>query len=157
MIRPEQWQVAPVEVASRERIVAVARGWLGTPYHHQASVRGVGADCLGLLRGVFRDLYGCDAQKPPAYTRDWAEAAGREELLAAAESHLQRVETEAMQPGDVLVFRLRAGAPAKHVGILASATTFVHAQEGMRASEVALQNWWRRRIAAVFQFPGVSD
>ena len=34
------------------RIVMAARGWIGTPYVHQASCRGAGADCLGLIRGV---------------------------------------------------------------------------------------------------------
>jgi cell wall-associated NlpC family hydrolase len=43
---------------TRARVVALARTWLGTPYHHQASLRGAGADCLGLLRGVYAELYG---------------------------------------------------------------------------------------------------
>ena len=38
----------------RGRIVRLARSWIGTPYHHQASVRGVGTDCIGLVRGVWR-------------------------------------------------------------------------------------------------------
>ena len=32
---------------------AAAIRWLGTPYHHQASVRGAGCDCLGLIRGIY--------------------------------------------------------------------------------------------------------
>lgn len=141
----------------RDEIVRLARAWIGTPYHHQASVRGVGADCLGLLRGLWRDLYGQDAELPPAYTRDWAEAHGREELLAGASRHLQRIPVCGMRPGDVLVFRLREASPAKHVGVLATDTTFVHAVEGASACEVALQRWWRRRITAAFVFPGVCD
>ena len=47
-----------MNAARRARIVATARSWLGTPYHHQASLRGVGCDCLGLVRGVWRELYG---------------------------------------------------------------------------------------------------
>ena len=34
-----------------DAIVAAARTWIGTPYEHQASCRGAGTDCLGLLRG----------------------------------------------------------------------------------------------------------
>ena len=37
----------------RETIVRCARGWLGTPYHHQASMKSVGCDCLGLIRGLW--------------------------------------------------------------------------------------------------------
>ena len=43
---------------SREHIVEAARDWIGTPYRHQASKKGVGADCLGLLRGGWRDVIG---------------------------------------------------------------------------------------------------
>ena len=42
------------------RVIAIARSWLGTPYHDQASLRGVGCDCLGLARGVWREVVGPD-------------------------------------------------------------------------------------------------
>ena len=54
-------------------VVSAARGWLGTPYHDQASVRGVGCDCLGLVRGVWRDLHGPEPMPIPPYSRDWGE------------------------------------------------------------------------------------
>ncbi len=142
---------------TRTDIIAEARGWIGTPYHHQASLNGVGADCLGLVRGVWRSLHGRDAELPPAYSRDWAEASGCETLLAAAGRHLEVRTTDAMLPGDILIFRFRADVPAKHAGILATPTTFVHAMEGAAACEVPLGHWWRRRIAGVFAFPGVID
>jgi NlpC/P60 family putative phage cell wall peptidase len=139
---------------SGQEVVGLARTWIGTPYHHQASARGIGADCLGLIRGLWRDLYGCDAEEAPAYSRDWAEASGRETLLVAARRHLREIAIENAAPGDVLVFRLRPGAMAKHAGILASATTMIHAMEGCVTAEVALGRWWRRRMAAAFAFPG---
>ncbi len=141
----------------RPAIVAAARAWLGTPYHHQASERGVGTDCIGLVRGVWRDVYGFDAEQPPAYSRDWAEASGDETLLAAATRHLVPVTPHAMAPGDVVVFRLRTGLVAKHAAILVTQGSFVHAIEGAPACEVALSPWWRRRLAAAFAFPGVID
>ena len=36
----------------RKAILAAAYDWLDTPYQHQASVKGGGCDCLGLIRGV---------------------------------------------------------------------------------------------------------
>lgn len=142
--------------ATRPVIVTVARAWIGTPYHHQASVRCVGTDCLGLVRGVWREVYGSDAEIPPAYSRDWAEASGNETLLSAAGRHLAPRDLAAYLPGDVLVFRLRAGLVAKHTGIMATDRTFIHAIEGAPVSEVPLGSWWRRRIAGVFSFPGVE-
>lgn len=139
---------------SGDEIVAFARRWLGTPYHHQASENGVGADCLGLVRGVYRDLIGHDAEPPPAYSRDWAEASGLETMLAAARAHLNEIAISEALPGDVLIFRLRPGTIAKHAGILSSPTTMIHAMEGGPACEITLGPWWRRRIAAAFSFPG---
>ncbi len=142
---------------SREAITAAARGWLGTPYHHQASERGVGADCIGLVRGVWREIYGVEAEQPPAYSRDWAEASGDETLLAAATRHLVPVGPGEIAPGDVIVFRLRSGLVAKHAAILVAPQSFVHAMEGAPACEVALAPWWRRRLAGAFAFPGVIN
>ena len=142
---------------TRSRIVSIARGWLGTPYHHQASRRAVGADCLGLVRGVWREVYGTDAELPPAYSRDWAEASGEETLLAGAGRHLLQIDRGKARDGDVVVFRLRGGLVAKHTAILTSGTSFVHAMEGGPACEAALGSWWQRRIAGAFSFPGVVD
>ena len=142
---------------TRGRVIEVARSWTGTPYHHQASLKQVGADCLGLVRGVWREIYGYDAASPPAYSADWAEASKQETLLMAARRYLRPVAIEDMQPGDVLVFRFRDGLPAKHTGILVSPSTMVHAAEGGPATEIALAPWWRRRIAGAFLFPGLTD
>ena len=43
---------------ARKDIVAETRDWIGTPYRHQASLKGVGCDCLGLVRGVWRNVIG---------------------------------------------------------------------------------------------------
>jgi NlpC/P60 family putative phage cell wall peptidase len=142
---------------TRARIVAAARDWIGTPYHHQASLKNVGTDCLGLLRGLWVEIYGSQAERPPAYSPDWAEARGTEELIAGAGRHLLAVAQSDARPGDVIVFRMKPNTPAKHVGLLASETTFIHAMEGVSVSEVQLNSWWRRRIAATFRFPGVLD
>lgn len=138
---------------TRADIVAAARSWIGTPYHHQASVRGVGADCLGLVRGVYRTLYGCEAQAVPGYSRDWGEASGEEALIEAARRHLIEIAPAAAAPGDVLVFRYRRLSVAKHAAIVATPATMIHAIEGAPVSEVALSPWWRRHLAAAFAFP----
>lgn len=137
-------------------IVAQARRWLGTPYRHQASCRGAGADCLGLVLGVWRELWGDLPETVPAYTPDWSEAGGREDLLAAAGRWLQPVAGGAARPGDILVFRMRAGAVAKHLGLMTvagAAPRFIHAYSGHAVAETALSEPWARRIAARFRFP----
>ena len=72
----------------RARALIEARGWIGTPYRHQSSCKGAGADCLGLVRGVWRELFGAEPEPVPPYGPDWAEVAGEERLWAAALRHL---------------------------------------------------------------------
>ncbi|MBI5113047.1 MAG: C40 family peptidase [Rhodovulum sp.] len=142
-------------VIERATIVAEARSWIGTPYRHQASVKGVGCDCLGLVRGVWRALHGDEPELLPAYTPDWAEATGRDTLLAAAHRHLITIAPDTARPGDVLLFRWRAGLPAKHAAIVTAPDLMVHAHDGARVAEVVIAPWWRRRIAGAFAFPDV--
>lgn len=137
-------------------IVAHARRWIGTPYHHQASVCGIGCDCLGLVRGVYRDHTGRNPEAPPAYSRDWAEAGRIETMIEAAQRHLTDVPISDARPGHVLLFRLRPDTIAKHAAIMSSDTSMIHAIEGSLACEVSLSPWWRRRLAAVFAFPLVT-
>jgi NlpC/P60 family putative phage cell wall peptidase len=139
--------------AAQARIVAAARGWIGTPYVHQASCRGAGADCLGLLRGVWREILGAEPAPVPAYTPDWGEAGSREVLLAAARQWLRPAATPAPAAGEVLLFRMRAGAVAKHLGIATGAASFVHAYTGHGVVESPLSGPWARRIAARFVLP----
>mgnify|MGYP001157941302 CR=1 FL=1 len=140
---------------TREAVVAAARGWLGTPYLHQASLRGAGCDCLGLLRGVWREVMGVEPERPGPYSPDWAEAGAGDDLVAAARRHLVEIELADAGPGDVLLFRWRAGLPVKHVAILSAPGIIIHAHDGIAVTEVPL-GLWRRRIAAAFRFPGVS-
>ena len=142
---------------TRAAILKLARGWLGTPYHHRASVKGAGCDCIGLIAGVWRELYDNVPEVPGPYTGDWAEATGREALLQAAHRHLLPTTLASAEPGDVIIFRLRQKAIAKHAAILTGPATMIHAQEGVPVSEVALSPWWRRRIAGIFELPGVID
>lgn len=137
----------------RTRIIAAARSWTGTPYQHQASLKGVGCDCLGLVRGVWRDIYGSEPELPPPYSPDWAEAGGRESLRDAARRHLIPRPLKAVQPGDVILFRWRAHLPAKHAAILTGKALMIHAHDGISVCEVPLSAWWRRRMAFGFSFP----
>jgi len=135
------------------RIVKATRRWIGTPYHDQASVRGVGCDCLGLLRGVWRDVVGPEPMPVPPYSRDWGEVGPVEVLAGAARAAMQELDVAEARAGDVILFRMRSGAIAKHVGILSSKTTFIHAYERTGVIEEHLTPAWQRRIAFAFRFP----
>ena len=126
-----------------EQIIEAARGWVGTPFHHQASLRGVGADCLGLVIGVLREVVGRDV-KPPAYARRPDE----NQLTAGLAEVFARVPRDSLRPGDVLQFAI-AGR-AVHLGIYAG-ERFVHALDGVGVVEVTFSGAWPRRVVAVWR------
>lgn len=140
----------------RQRIVTEARGWIGTPYVHQCSTRSAGTDCLGLLRGVWRAVLGPEPEAVPAYTDDWAEPGHDEVLFAAATRWLTPKPLLEEAAGDVLLFRMRRGSIAKHLGIMAETgayPSFIHAYTGHGVVESPLSAPWARRIVARFAFP----
>ncbi len=141
---------------SRPEIVAAAREWLGTPYRHQASLKGWGCDCLGLVRGVWRETVGPEPEAVPAYRPDWAEVGGAETLLEAARRWMvERAPGEA-QVGDVLLFRMAPDACVKHCAIVSDAgpnPRVIHAYWGRAVVESRLVPWWRSRLTHAFAFP----
>lgn len=141
---------------TRQAILAEAREWIGTPYRHQASVKRAGCDCLGLVRGVWRALYGGEPERAPAYTPDWAEREGAETLRDAARRHLNEIGIEAARPADVLLFRMDAQSPMKHAAILDESDHLIHAYWGRAVVRSRFAPWWRARCAAAFSFPDVS-
>jgi len=139
-----------------EQIVGEARTWVGTPYRHQASCKGAGADCLGLLRGVWRAVYGVEPERMPAYSADWSEPQGEERLWAAARRRLISKGLEEAAVGDVVLFRMREQGVAKHLGIvsaLGSTPKFIHAYSGHGVVESPFSEPWARRVVARFDFP----
>ncbi len=137
---------------NRIQIIEAARAWIGTPYQHQASCRGAGCDCLGLIRGVWRDLYGVEPEAAPPYAMDWAEADAAELMCEAARRHMQEVTPGEAGPGDVLMFRMVRGGPARHAGIISDPGHMIHACSGHAVREEAI-GAWARRIAYAFRFP----
>lgn len=146
-----------MDLVSGAKIIAEARSWIGTPYHHQASVKGAGCDCLGLVRGVWRGIYGPEPEEAPPYTRDWAETRGRETLAEAGARYLRPIRLADIQPGDVLLFALHENVPAKHCAILTAPERMVHSCELHPVAEVSFSKWWAHRLRYAFAFPGVMD
>ncbi len=167
-------------------IIIEARRWLGTPYVHQASARGAGCDCLGLIRGVWRAVMGEEPETPPPYAPDWTAAdGGCETLLLTAARHLRPLwldrparaalvsaghdhenlppsdapapEAAGIAPGAVLLFRYRRHLPARHAAIATGHGTMIHAREGTGVVEEPLAGWWHRHLAAVFEFPSMEE
>lgn len=135
------------------RVLTETKRWLDTPYQHQASECGAGCDCLGLLRGIYRHLYGAEPVTPPPYTPDWAEQCGEETLREAAKLWLDEIPKGAAKPGDALLFRMSPDAPCKHIAILSAPNIITHAYWGRAVVESYFVPYWRRRWTHSFRFP----
>ncbi len=142
--------------AAATAVVEEALSWLGTPYRHQGSCKGIGCDCVGLVIGVWRAFDVEPPNLPNDYAPDWAEATGEEMLLAGLRRHFTERSFGEMAAGHVLVFRWRPYLPAKHAGILVAPDRFVHAYQGVAVSMSTLVPQWRRRLAGVFSFPDLA-
>ena len=146
--------------ADPSAVLAIARSWLCTPYLHQSSVQGIGCDCLGLARGIWRALHGDEPWEVPPYSRDWGEAGQREVLAEAARAALIEVALGDAGPGSLVLFRMAPGVPAKHCGLLGESVirpTLIHAYDRSGVVEEAFTPAWSRRATFAFQFPAAPS
>ncbi len=139
---------------SADEVVAAARAWIGTPYRHRAATLGAGCDCLGLVAGVWRMLYGSEPPELPPYRADWRDVSFAPELAALASRWL--VPAEGLAAGRVVLFRIGVSPLPRHCAVMVGPARFVHAQERLGVVEGNLTDGWRRRVAGVFGFPGIA-
>lgn len=142
-----------METNINDRVLVRAKAWLGTPYVHQASILGAGTDCLGLIRGIWRDIYGQEPEPIPPYTPDWAECNESETLLDAAHRWLLPKTKSQTRSGDVMVFRMMPNGPCKHVGIYVDSDHMIHAYARHAVMLTPLVPYWSRRWTHTFSFP----
>ncbi len=147
------------------KVVELARGWIGTPYHHQGSLKGAGTDCLGLMRGLWRELYGAEPELPPPYTQTWGDYDKQETMLDAAERNLKKMVLAEngrfiprprelhWEPGALLFFRRLAGTASKHCAVLSTSDRIIHAYSGVGVRETSV-GIWDKHVAGIFRFPG---
>ena len=142
-------------IPARADVVNAARGWLGTRWHHQASLRGVGADCIGLIVGVARELGIPEAAQFDASQeiRGYGRQPDPEMLLRACDELLAPCEHPVA--GDILLFRF-ASEP-QHFGIMSASDYFIHAYaQGRKVVENRINDMWRARIVGAYAYRGIA-
>lgn len=134
--------------ARSQEIVATARTYLGTPFHHQGRLRGTGIDCVGLLVGVATEL-GLTQRDNQTYGR---QPDGRT-LLAELRAELDEISLRVRAPGDVLVFwMLRRQRWPQHIGFATDVGLLHTYQHVGRVVEHGLDARWLRRLCHAFRF-----
>ena len=113
------------EQLQRAAVIAEARTWFATPYHHAARVKGAGADCATLPA----EVYAAAGVIPPVaighYPPDWHLHRESERYLAIISTLAGPIEREAARPGDVVLFRF--GRAFSHGAIITEWPQVVHA------------------------------
>lgn len=139
---------------TRAAVVAEARTWLGTPFHHQASLKGVGCDCIGLIKGVGLALGILDydpaspeAQPYLAYSR----MPNPQMMRRALSTFFEPVAVADVLPGDF--YYMAWIREPQHVALVTD-TGIIHSYEGGpgKVVEHGLDETWRRRIVAAYRF-----
>jgi NlpC/P60 family putative phage cell wall peptidase len=140
-------------------VVAEARRWIGTPWRHQARLRGIGVDCGGLVIGVGQALGLPVQDHPPGYAR----LPDGVSLRACVEGQCTRIPE--LEQGAILL--LRWEADPQHLAIVSMLPEgfigMIHAWAGIRrVVEHGLTPEWQARIVhdeagpAIYRLPGVA-
>jgi len=127
-----------------ENVIAAARGCLGTPFHHQGRMPGVGLDCIGLIVVALRQA-GMEIQDNITYARQPSAAQLQQEL----DDH-GFIRVEAMQPGDILLFRFNR-AP-QHVALCTESNRMIHAYAPTgKVVECGIGTSWQNRMCGIYR------
>ena len=65
-------------MSEREDVVAEAKSWLGTKFHHRSRVKGVGVDCIHFMLEVYERCGVFPHINPPFYVHDYMLHQGEE-------------------------------------------------------------------------------
>jgi NlpC/P60 family putative phage cell wall peptidase len=150
-------------MTTRGQIVDEARAWIGTPFHHQASLKGVGCDCIGLLRGIGRafDLPGSKEIEGNQEFLGYGPDPDPVLLMKGCDLFLRRIGRSELLLGDILLFRtpFSKGEP-KHFGVISSMYPMyiVHSWAGLGSCTVEnrVDRSWESRIIGCFRFKGLD-
>lgn len=144
-------------MVTRQTIIDEARSWIGTKWQHQAGLKGIACDCVGLMRGTFGNVTGETYIEDVNYSATWHLFKKEEQLYNIVKQHTVEVTKEEMLPGDIILFGFGRG-PCHHCGILVTPTTFVHSWADIgKVVETRLDEFWTKHIRTVMRHPEVVD
>lgn len=136
-------------MVTRADIIAEARTWVGTPFHHQGRLKGVGVDCAGVIVGVAHALGLSDYDR-----HDYGREPYCGMLRSTLDEHMHRVQGDPL-PGDVLLMAF--DREEQHLAILTDQNTIIHAYEHVgRCVEHRYADVWRARTRGVYRYKGVE-
>jgi NlpC/P60 family putative phage cell wall peptidase len=139
------------------QLVAEALSWQGTAYHNHAALKGVGADCIGFIIGVAKNVGLVPAAYDPGYySADWHLHHNEERLVREVEAFGCTLRPcEDRQPGDLLLFQF--GRVCAHSALLLEGEQVIHAVRDFgKVVVTGLRGEWLERLRRVYRFPEVA-
>lgn len=134
----------------RTEIVAEARKFLGTPYHHEGRVLGHGVDCVGLILEVAKAI-GIDVPNQTGYSRVPEES----RLIGDLDTYAIRIELSQATIGDIVVIPFIH--KMRHLAILTDKGMIHSYEPAGGVVEHAVDERWRKLFRRAYQFPGVKE
>ena len=139
------------EQEQRDLVVKEAYSWIGTPYRHQAMLKGVGVDCALILLAVFREAGLIKDIEMPDYHVQWHLHRGEEKYNKLISQYLK--PTTDPKPGDVGLFRF--GRLVSHSVIVVDYPLVIHsAAESGVILDNANDGSFRDRLYGFYTFWG---
>lgn len=137
----------------REDVINEARQWIGCRWEHQACLKGVACDCVGLVRGVHEQLTGDSFSGDYDYPATWHLFKREEKLYEECKKYMNEIPIEDIQPGDILLFAFRPRFPAHHLAILTDENTIIHSYMDVgRVVETSYNAEWKKMTRYAFRF-----
>lgn len=140
-------------------VVTEARTWIGTRYHHQARLKQVGVDCVGLVIGVAREL---DLIARDFDVGGYSPTPDGTSLKRGCAEFLDAVSLGDVRPGHVLLLRFRR--EPQHMAIVADylhgGLSMIHADGGAATNRVVenrVDEKWRSRVVAAYALRGLAE
>lgn len=116
-----------IAAAQRQAVIAEAHTWIGTPYHHEARIKGVGVDCAMILCEVYFAAGVVPFIDPRPYPHDWHFHRDEERYLQWI-GKAGGVEVDSPRPGDLIVWKF--GRCFSHAAILCDNDYIIHSYIG---------------------------
>lgn len=134
---------------TREAIVAEARTWLNTPFHHQGRVKSVGVDCAGVIIGTADTLrLLSDFEDKP-----YAKSPSADQLRTTLKNYMIEIAVNEAKSGDVLLFAF--DREPQHVAFLTD-IGILHAYAQVRKCvEHSFDAVWKSRVRGAYRFKGI--
>lgn len=135
---------AELEASQRAAVVAGARAWLGTAYHHGARLKDVGVDCIQLLAAVYETAGVIPAVEIPYYPIDWNLHRDAERYMEGLLRFGREIAGPPL-PGDVAIWKF--GRCFAHGAIVVEWPVIIHAHMGTGCVlEDAERSTWLMKI-----------